>query len=152
MTGTTLTADIPNSPKKTTRHATCVVAHGKGVLIVGASGSGKSSLALAMMGLGAKLIADDQVILCLSQNNIVASAPTAIKGLIEARGLGLLRAKTEPDARIKLVIDLDQTEHERLPPVRKTKVLDQTVPLLFGVDTLHFPAAVMQYLADGRQA
>ncbi|MBL4768323.1 MAG: HPr kinase/phosphatase C-terminal domain-containing protein [Rhodobacteraceae bacterium] len=137
---------------QTTRHATCVASHGNGALIVGASGSGKSSLALAMMAYGADLVADDQVILRTDQSHIMASAPTAIDGLIEAWGIGLLRAITVTDARIKLVIDLDQIEHIRLPPIRFTMVMGQSVPLLYKVDTPHFPAAVMQYLACGRQS
>lgn len=138
-------------PKQTTQHATCVAAHGNGVLITGAAGSGKSSLALAMMAYGAKLIADDRVVLRAIENRVLASAPKAISGLIEARGIGLLRADTATDAPIKLVIDLDQTEQDRLPPIRYTLLMGQSVPLLYKVETLHFPAAVMQYLACGRQ-
>ena len=41
-------------------HATCVHINGSGVLIVGRSGSGKSSLAIKLLALGAKLVADDQ--------------------------------------------------------------------------------------------
>jgi HPr kinase/phosphorylase len=137
--------------KQTTRHATCVAAHGNGVLITGASGSGKSSLALALMAYGAQLVADDGVILQAIENRIMASAPAAIDGLIEARGIGILRANPVQDAPIKLVIDMNQIEQDRLPPFRYTMVKGQSVPLLYKVDTLHFPAAVMQYLTCGRQ-
>ena len=41
-------------------HATCVDVNGSGVLIVGHSGSGKSSLAINLLALGSKLVADDQ--------------------------------------------------------------------------------------------
>jgi HPr kinase/phosphorylase len=152
MTGAAPSSDNFEPTRPTTQHATCVTAHDKGVLITGASGSGKSSLALALMGLGAKLIADDRVILCIEQGHIMASAPMAITGLIEARGIGLLQAEAEPKASIRLVIDLNQTETERMPPIRHTSVMGLSVPLLYNVDTLHFPAAVMQYLACGRQS
>lgn len=138
-------------PKQTTQHATCVVAHGNGVLIIGASGSGKSSLGLAMLAYGATLVADDGVILRVIENCVIASAPPAITGLIEARGIGLLQAETVTNVAIRLVIDLDQVEQDRLPTPHYTLVMGQSVPLLYKVDTLHFPAAVMQYLACGRQ-
>lgn len=152
MTGAPFKPDISDLvAKQVTQHATCVAAHGKGVLITGRSGSGKSSLAMAMMGLGATLIADDQVNLCVVHGRIIASAPATIAGLIEARGIGLLLANTNQDAPVELVIDLDHIELDRLPPFRHTEVMGHSVPLLYGVETLHFPAAVMQYLACGRQ-
>jgi len=151
MTGASPTPDIPELNEQTTQHATCVTAYNKGALIIGVSGSGKSSLALAMMGFGAKLATDDRVILRLVHSRVIASAPAAIDGLVEARGIGLLRAKTEPEAPIKLVIDLDQNEQDRLPPIRHISVLGQSVSLLYKVDMPHFPAALMQYLACGRQ-
>lgn len=151
MTGAKPSSDMSDISEQTTQHATCVTAHGKGVLITGASGSGKSSLALAMMGFGAKLVADDRVFLNVLRDRVIASAPAAIGGLIEARGIGLLLAKTEPTVPIGLVIDLDRTEPDRLPPIRYVTVMGQSVPLLYRVDTLQFPAAVMQYLACGRQ-
>jgi len=55
----------------TTIHASCVAVDGKGLLITGASGSGKSALALQLMAFGAHLIADDRVkrmITILGQN------------------------------------------------------------------------------------
>ena len=151
MSDVSASSDISDLSEQATRHATCVVAHGKGVLITGTAGSGKSSLALAMMAYGAKLIADDRVILRTAENHIVASAPDAIDGLIEARGIGLLQANTAKEATIKLVIDLDRSEKDRLPPIRYTMLMGQLLPLLYKVGTPHFPAAVMQYLACGRQ-
>ena len=152
MTGATPTSDISDfAPPSTTQHATCVVAHNKGVLITGSSGSGKSSLALSMIGLGATLVADDRVILSIANDSIVATAPGPISGLIEARGIGLLHANTDQNAKIHLVIDLDQVESDRLPPVRRIAVMGHSVPLLYNVETVHFPAAIMQYLACGRQ-
>ena len=56
-------------------HASCVTVQGRGVLITGASGSGKSALALSLMALGADLVADDRVILSLDRGRVMASAP-----------------------------------------------------------------------------
>lgn len=131
-------------------HATAVALGGKAVLITGASGSGKSSLALELMALGCQLVSDDQTALERTGDAIRASAPAAIRGLIEARGVGLLRAEaTEGD--VVLVIDLDQVEAERLPPPRTTQILGLRLPCLQKVVSPAFPAAILQYLKAGRE-
>ncbi len=65
------------------RHASCVAYGGRGVLILGASGRGKSALALRLMALGAVLVADDRTDLCREGDSVMARAPDAIKGMIE---------------------------------------------------------------------
>ena len=139
------------NPSQTLVHATCVALQGRGVLIIGVSGSGKSGLALALMALGAKLVADDQVVLARSETQIQARAPTSIRGLIEARGIGLLYADVEQDVPLHLVVNLDETETVRLPNRRFITILDQEFPLLHKVDSAHFPAALVQFLAAGRR-
>lgn len=131
-------------------HATCVVAHGNGVLIRGASGRGKSGLALQLMALGARLVADDKVTVRQGETGLIASAPPSIRGLIEARGIGLLNAETVAEATIDLVVDLDQTEPDRLPEMHLTEVLGQSLPLLYRVASDHFASGLMQYLLAGR--
>ena len=69
-------------------HASAVALDGRGVLITGAAGSGKSSLALTLMAYGAVLISDDQTELSRVGDTIWARAPETISGLIEARGAG----------------------------------------------------------------
>ena len=64
-----------------------------GVLILGPSGVGKSSLALRLMALGARLVADDGVALTVQAGALIARAPAPIAGLIEARGAGILHAE-----------------------------------------------------------
>ncbi|MBI6629230.1 HPr kinase/phosphorylase [Pontibaca salina] len=132
-------------------HASCVAAHGRGLLIRGASGSGKSSLALAFMALGARLVADDRTILRRRGDRVMASAPVPIRGLIEARGIGLLNAQATEQAALDLVVDLDHTESHRLPPFRHTRLLEQELPLLYRVENIHFASMLMQYLKEGRQ-
>jgi len=143
-------AGKPNTEAETILHATCVSVAGKAVVFTGVSGSGKSSLALNLMALGADLVADDRVILKKVGGIISASAPETISGMIEARGIGLLKAKAFGPAPVACVVDLDQVETARMPPVRKIMLLGQSVTLLFKVDSLHFPAALMQYLKEGR--
>jgi HPr kinase/phosphorylase len=68
-------------------HASVVAVDGAGVLILGASGAGKSGLALRMIALGALLVSDDQVLLERCGDVLVARAPETLSGLIEARGV-----------------------------------------------------------------
>lgn len=66
----------------------------RGLLIAGPSGSGKTALALALIeavrasGFFARLIADDQVLLSMSDGRLIARAPEAIAGLVEVFGIG----------------------------------------------------------------
>lgn len=141
----------PSPPQKITLHATTVEFEGQGVLIVGASGSGKSSLALNLMAFGALLVADDRTQIELTGGAYLASAPETIKGLIEARGVGLLKAQAIPSTELRLAIDMDTRETERVPPVRSFTVDFLTVNCLHKVDGAHFPFAILQYLRNGRQ-
>ncbi len=131
-------------------HASCVALDRRAVLLRGASGSGKSALALQLMALGAVLVADDRVILGLRDGAVAAWCPAPIRGRIEARGVGLLAAETAARAIVHLVVDLDRQETDRLPPRRETTLLGQRIPLLHAVRSAHFPAAILQYLKGGR--
>lgn len=133
-------------------HASAVALNGQSALILGASGSGKSSLALQLMALGAQLVADDRTCLTSFDGVLTASAPAAISGQIEARGVGILAAETCRQAPVKLVIDLDSAETERLPPHRTKDILGVALPLVLNTPGPHFPAAVLLYLRGGRCA
>jgi len=85
-------------PDHTTLHASCVALQDKGLLILGPSGSGKSALALQLMALGAVLVADDYTDLVRCDDRVIARCPAALRGLIEARGIGILRADTVAQA------------------------------------------------------
>jgi HPr kinase/phosphorylase len=137
----------------TNLHATAVALdEARGVLIRGRSGAGKSALALELMALGAHLVSDDRVDLKLNDGALWASAPAAIRGRIEARGIGLLAAEPLDAARLVLVIDLDRPETERLPPPRETVILGAPLPLVLFSARSYFPAAIVQYLRGGRVA
>ena len=131
-------------------HAACVGLDGSAVLILGKSGAGKSALALTLMAYGAQLVADDRVVLRLADGQIMASAPDTIAGLIEARGVGILKAAFLPNATLALIVDLDRPEHDRIPPPRHMTVLGHDLPLLHRVDGLHFAPAILQFLRAGR--
>jgi HPr kinase/phosphorylase len=128
-----------------------VALNGRAVMITGASGAGKSALALALMGFGAQLVADDQTLVSCENGALVARAPDAISGLIEARGVGLLFAQPVAQAEIVLVVDLNQSETARLPESREMLILGVAVPVLHKVESTHFPAAILQYLKGGRK-
>jgi serine kinase of HPr protein (carbohydrate metabolism regulator) len=112
-------------------HATAVAIAGGAVLLRGPSGAGKSDLALRLIDAGAALIADDQCALHRAGGRILVRAPATIAGLIEARGVGILPAPTQPEAPLALLVDLVRPELvERLPPERREDVLGLSVPLL----------------------
>ena len=131
-------------------HASCVDLNGHGVLILGASGSGKSALSLELMALGARLVADDRTEVRADGDDVYATCPASIRGMIEARGVGLLRAETTAASKIALVIDLDVPETERLPEQHTITIDDVALPLLRKIAAPHFPAAILQYLRAGR--
>ena len=134
-----------------TLHATCVAVEGRACLITGPSGSGKSALALQMMALGARLVADDRVTLSLVDGALRATCPAPIRGMIEARGLGLLNADALEGAEPVLTVDLSRQETERLPPQREVDYLGHRIALVFGLPAPHFPASLLLYLRAGRR-
>lgn len=143
-------ADIAPRDLPKSIHATAVSCSGKGLLITGPSGSGKSSLALQLMVLGAGLISDDLTQLSFQNDGLVLARPdtTAPFG-IEARGLGLLSATRSLPAPLYAVLDLSQTSAQRLPPPAQIEIAGTYVQFIKKVDNPAFPAMLMQYLSQG---
>lgn len=131
-------------------HASTVVAAGRAAMIRGSAGAGKSGLALQMIALGARLVADDRTRLWRDGDRLMADAPDTIRGRIEARGVGILAADSTGPAQVKLVVDMDETEDSRLPPDRSCELLGLRLPLVRKSDGAHFPAAILLYLTHGR--
>ena len=105
-----------------------------------------------MMGLGAHLVSDDQTEVFSAPSGLMARCPTpAIHGLIEARGVGLLRTNPLDQAPVTLVADLSQVEDQRLPPRRQLTILNCQLPLVLHAGAAHFAIALMLYLQHGRQ-
>ena len=141
------------TPASETLHASCVAVAGRGLLILGHSGAGKSALAIRLVVLGADLVSDDRTIVTATDEALVASCPNpALRGLIESRGLGILRAPSVAAVPLALAIDLAQPETERLPPQRTVTVAGKSLPLVLHAQNDHFPDALMLYLRHGRQA
>ncbi|WP_084351933.1 HPr kinase/phosphorylase [Primorskyibacter flagellatus] len=139
--------------QSTILHATTVSIGNKGAVFIGASGAGKSGLALEMMALGAQLIADDRTELCHwdGADEVIARAPKGLPSLIEARGIGLLNAPLAGSVRVAVVVDLDETEGQRMPELRDTLLLGRYIPLLHRPATPHFAASLYHYLMFGRK-
>ena len=122
-------------------HATCIAVDGRGALLLGPSGSGKSDLALrAISGtwrdggrlLRAELVADDQVLIEPAGGSLIARAPASIAGRLEVRGLGILEVATLAEVRLGLAVALvGAAEVERLAdPAPTHAILGQQFPLL----------------------
>lgn len=113
-------------------HATCVNIDSKGVLILGDSGSGKSDLALRLLTLfSAKLVSDDRTDIFKDLDVIKAKAPNVLKGLLEVRGVGVIKQEYLKESTIDLVIKLTNEKIERMPLPQKCKIEDIDVPMYY---------------------
>lgn len=112
-------------------HATSVEIGGSAVLLRGPSGCGKSDLALRLMDGGARLVADDQTAIAAEDGQLFASVPGSIAGLIEVRGLGILRVPYRGRVPLALVVDLvPAAQVERLPEPSSAAFLGLALPRL----------------------
>jgi hypothetical protein len=132
---------MPRTRIETNIHASCVAIGGRGVLLLGRSGSGKSDLALRLIDQGAKLVADDRTILFVKNGALHAKAPVSIMGLLEIRGLGIVEMPVRTSVKIALAVRLG-SEGARLPS-----------PRIYHVPLLMKPALpVPQIALNGRFA
>jgi serine kinase of HPr protein (carbohydrate metabolism regulator) len=133
-------------------HGTAIVVGKTGLLFLGASGAGKSSLAFACLvsakqfGLAAALVADDRVLLSRHDDAVIAECPPSIAGLIEIRGTGILRLASVPLAQIHFaVLPGNPTTAERLPPDDERIEVIETVslPVIRILSTSVSPLAII---------
>src|SRR5437588_11941311 len=104
-------------------HGTAVAIDGRAVLLRGASGAGKSDLGLRLIDAGARLVADDQSELLRRGDSLIVRAPATIAGLIEVRGIGIVRLAALAEAPVALIVDLVPAETLERLPVRRTETL-----------------------------
>ncbi|UFJ39995.1 HPr(Ser) kinase/phosphatase [Brevibacillus humidisoli] len=127
----------------TTLHGVLTDIYGVGVLIVGASGIGKSETALELVKRGHRLVADDAVEIRQTQEGqLIGSAPELIQHLLEIRGVGIINVMTMFGAgavrnvkNIAMVVKLElwdqHKQYERLGLDEETmKIMDTEIPLL----------------------
>jgi hypothetical protein len=110
-------------------HASCVAIGGRGVLLAGKSGAGKSDLALRLVDRGARLVSDDYTELRCLGETLLARAPATIAGKIEVRGIGIVELEAQADVPVCLYADLDERA-ERLPEQRAIALAGRSVPLV----------------------
>ncbi len=150
--------------KQGNNHGTCVAMKSRGLLIIGQSGSGKSAVALALLGLGCDLVCDDCVCLSVEKGMekseqtdvIIATAPAGAKPMIEARGIGLLNAPLIPltpltaKTRLIAVVDMDSASDSRLPAREYATLQNSRIDLIRGANHANLHFALLQYLIHGR--
>jgi HPr kinase/phosphorylase len=107
-----------------------------GLLLLGASGAGKSDLVLRLIAMGAELVADDRTELFVSRGKLFARPPTRSAGLLEVRGVGILALPHAARVAVTLVARLGKAE-ERLPEPRRWRG-----PAALGLSAKAAPAVV----------
>jgi HPr kinase/phosphorylase len=103
-------------------HGSCASRDGDAVLVVGPPGCGKSDLVLRLLSRGFELVADDQVDIV----DGIASCPAVLAGLLEVRGIGIVRLPYRTHARLALVVEVDGRA-ERMPLPHQHAELDVPV-------------------------
>ncbi len=104
-----------------TIHASALIYEGRGVLVRGATGAGKSRLVFDLVedasahGHDAALIADDRVTIEAHHGRLVARTPATIAGKIEVRGIGIVDLAHEPAGVVALVVDIEEVQPPRMP-------------------------------------
>ncbi|MFA5940553.1 MAG: hypothetical protein WC809_14435 [Sinimarinibacterium sp.] len=135
----------PNSPEPATLHGVFMRVCGIGVLLTGASGVGKSELALELLSRGHRLVADDAPEFARQGARVRGQCPPLLSGFLEARSLGILNVRrlfgtrsVQSGSTLDLLIALDtpearaETGLERLSGRRSTRsVLGVDIPQVF---------------------
>jgi serine kinase of HPr protein (carbohydrate metabolism regulator) len=110
---------------------TTIAFEGAGVLLQGGSGAGKSDLAVRLIEAGARLIADDYTALRVRDGRLYAAAPPSIRGLLEVRGLGVIRlaAAEEPCPLVCAIELVAPADVPRLPEDAWCTLVGVALPL-----------------------
>ena len=133
--------------------ATSVSVAGRAILIEGASGTGKSSLALALIDRGATLVGDDGTALSVRDGQLWAAPPRHTAGLMEVRNLGIVPMPCT-EAPAVLILRLDPTAPRFIEQAETIEFLGVRLPLIVlwpdsPVLTLRAEMALRQYGLPG---
>lgn len=141
------------------RHCCVVEIKGRGILIEGRPGSGKTSLAFGLLeragqlGLKAALVCDDQALLAARDDKLYATAPEAIAGKAELRGFGIVTVPHKAETHVHVVSRLTADKGiERMPEAVTAKLVGIDVPLI-EVPERHENQAVrivLAWLGEGK--
>jgi serine kinase of HPr protein (carbohydrate metabolism regulator) len=113
-------------------HATCIALDAVGILLRGASGAGKSDLALRLIDEGAVLVADDYCEVERMGHVLIARARATIAGKMEIRGQGVVELPYLANAPVGLVLDLMPADQiPRLPEQTTCTIEDVTLPWMY---------------------
>lgn len=129
-------------------HASCVAIGGRGVLIEGPSGSGKSDLALRLIDRGAVLVADDQTEVRDENARLYACTPATIAGMLEVRGMGVVHLPYLDKAPLALAVRIGAPE--RMPEPNSVWVIDGHRLAAMAVAALEASAPIKVELMLGR--
>jgi HPr kinase/phosphorylase len=122
---------IHSGPAATGLHASCVALDESGIVLLGGSGSGKSDLALRLIDAGARLVADDRLMVERRGDLLFGRPPPALAGLLEVRGFGIVRLPWCAEGRLRLVVELDtDAALRRLPRPEPYRLLGLSLPCL----------------------
>lgn len=129
--------DMTPEQEKSGLHATTVQLQGRGVMLMGKSGAGKTELALTLIERArlrseqASLVADDRTLVHVEGDRLVASVPDALAGGVEIRGAGLFTVAYVKQTPLDLVVMLvDRDEAERYPGGEKWRFEMHELPRL----------------------
>ena len=111
-------------------HASSVDINGKGVVILGKSGAGKSNLAIKLISMGAKLISDDKTHVKFKENKIIISKPETTPNFIEARGIGLIKVPFVVSSKLFCFVKITNLELNRLPNAKNKYCFGKKIKLM----------------------
>lgn len=110
-------------------NGTCVAVDGAGVLLRGPSGSGKSDLALRLIAGGGCLVADDYTDIAEAGGRLFATAPVELEGLLEVRGIGIVRLRAADSVPVVANIELvPSASVERMPVAERIEFSGVCIP------------------------
>ncbi|HEX7874252.1 MAG TPA: HPr kinase/phosphatase C-terminal domain-containing protein [Sphingobium sp.] len=132
-------------------HATSVAIDGQVVLLMGASGFGKSDLALRLIDRGASLVSDDYTLLAPCEGQLRASPPPTIAGKMEVRHIGIVAMPHVHNLPVALAIRLDD-KPERMPDPTLRIILQGIAVPLIRLDAREASAPIKVELALRRLA